>query len=94
MPRPVSDSAFECRGLSVSEKVLLTVQSKREAANFMRGFRPSAVPSGLLLLALFVPVAWPPAEGQQSNPAKTEIARVHANSSFRGNLTADRKSVV
>jgi hypothetical protein len=55
----------------------------------MRGFWPRPVRSGCLLMALFVPVAWPPADGQQSTPAETDIARVQANSSFSGNPTAN-----
>ena len=55
----------------------------------MRGFWPRPVRSGFLLMALFVPVAWPPADGQQSTFAETDIARVQANSSFSGNPTAN-----
>ena len=55
----------------------------------MRGLRLREVRCGLLLLGLFVPVAWPFAGGHQSIAVKTNIARVHANSSSSGNPTAN-----
>src|SRR5271169_2808335 len=81
--------APKCDGLGVSDKVLVAVQCKREEVDFMRGLRLRGLRSGLLFLALFVTVAWPPAGGQQSNAVKTDIARVNASSSFSGNPTAN-----
>jgi hypothetical protein len=55
----------------------------------MRDLFPGGVRFGFLIMALLVPVAWPPADSQQRTFVETGVARVIANSAFVEDPTAN-----